>query len=364
MKVLFAQKGLCTRTAKLIWGLRLAAPDVEIHLALKNHPAWLPAVKGENTVTSLNLFGDKEGFRKVIDEVKPDVIHSSNYPDGITVWANELGMAPVLHDVHDLGSTQYVSYDVEAERRAITEADGVLTVSPELSAHLKDAYKVDCEFLWSTNCRAHFLPQAPVEPDKEFVYEGGFVYENADRMLPYNIATVMLHVPIPEAFWHRLYEEQIEALWKVGHRIDILSGHLKDAMSLNDWRRGRIFEDVKVRWGYDHLGAIGQMPGYVAGLATYAHRAPKHEGLHMAGPNKPFDYMAAGIPTVVQDWESLRTLVVGNGLGIACSNDFSDLNEQYANLLKIRARIPELREAWAMEDRIPALVKLYRELMA
>jgi len=108
VRVLFLQRQPCIRALKYAHGLRAALPD--LHLAFAYQGATLDALYGEGDELfdewiSLGHHPEPAGpIRRAIERARPDVIHSHNLPDLLTVLAIEAagGRVPVIHDIHDL----------------------------------------------------------------------------------------------------------------------------------------------------------------------------------------------------------------------------------------------------------------------
>jgi glycosyltransferase involved in cell wall biosynthesis len=99
--------------------------------------------------------------------------------------------------------------------------------------------------------------------------------------------------------------------------------------------RGYVQELVALGRGTDgralvnYIGPIAERPDLLAaaahahvGLALMPLGSDDVNMRHMAGAsNKPFDYMAAGLPVLVSDLEEWRDLYVAPGYGLACDPD-------------------------------------------
>ena len=87
----------------------------------------------------------------MLDELRPDVIHSHNLPDGLTVAALELADVPVIHDSHDMQSLRQTAYEdgfpelddpIALEQRAVEGSAGLVTVSDEMLEQIRNRYRV------------------------------------------------------------------------------------------------------------------------------------------------------------------------------------------------------------------------------
>ena len=155
MRVLFVQRQPCIRALKYAVGLRSAAPGV--HLGFACEGATLSQFYGEGDELFerwFHLDGDPRGdLERALDVFRPDVIHSHNLPDHLTVLASEVsaGRVPIVHDVNDLRSLRVTPYEdglpesdedhLDLERRAIEGSDALITVSDELLGEIEARHR-------------------------------------------------------------------------------------------------------------------------------------------------------------------------------------------------------------------------------
>ena len=153
MRVLFLQQQPCVRALKYAVGLRSAFPGIQLGFAYqgKTLSAWYGS--GDELFERWWDLGSEplKGLRQVGEEFRPDLIHSHNLPDSLTVIALELfaGRVPMVHDVHDLQSLRRTPYEhgfpepIEAlalEQLAIEECSALVTVSDELLEEIRGRY--------------------------------------------------------------------------------------------------------------------------------------------------------------------------------------------------------------------------------
>lgn len=145
MRVLFLQQQPCVRALKYAAGLRARRPDIRLAFACqgKTLSEWY-GCGDELFERWWRLGGEPLGeLDRILDDFEPDVVHSHNLPDSLTVLALEVagGDVPVVHDVHDLQSLRQTPYEhglpeperpLLLERRAVEGCDALVTVSEEL----------------------------------------------------------------------------------------------------------------------------------------------------------------------------------------------------------------------------------------
>ena len=153
MRVLFLQRQPCIRARKYAIGLRALRPDIRLGFACQGDTlsGWYGT--GDELFDQWwHLDADpRDGLRQVMSEFRPDVVHSHNLPDGLTVAALDVAGVPVIHDSHDMQSLRQTPYEdglpepahpLELERRAIEGASALITVSDEMLDEIRARYRV------------------------------------------------------------------------------------------------------------------------------------------------------------------------------------------------------------------------------
>jgi hypothetical protein len=186
MRVLFLQQQPCVRAMKYAVGL---AGSVTLGFAYRGRTlselygagdelfeAWYPL--GEDPAAALP---------EIVEAFGPDLIHSHNLPDELTVLALDTVDVPVIHDVHDMQSLRHTPYEdgfpepedpIGLERRAAEESAALVTISPELVEELAARYALPRRVLAYANyALARDLPATlpaprPPEGPPRLVYQG------------------------------------------------------------------------------------------------------------------------------------------------------------------------------------------------
>src|SRR6266540_2622970 len=154
MRVLFLEGQPCMRALKYAVGLR--GLDSELTLGF----AYRGMTLGEWYGSGDDLFEDwwrlgedlAHDLERAIDEFEPDLIHSHNLPDSLTVLALDLvhGEIPVVHDAHDLYSLRRTPYEdglpepedpLELEKLAIEGSAALVTVSDEMTVQIRARHR-------------------------------------------------------------------------------------------------------------------------------------------------------------------------------------------------------------------------------
>ena len=154
MRILFLQQQPCVRALKYSVALRGALPGIALGFAYqgKTLSEWYGS--GDELFERWWNLGEDPAktLQAVVDEFRPDLIHSHNLPDSLTAIALELfaDRIPVVHDVHDLQSLRRTPYEdgfpeprdtLALEQRAIEHCSALVAVSEELLDEIRSRYR-------------------------------------------------------------------------------------------------------------------------------------------------------------------------------------------------------------------------------
>ena len=110
MRVLFLQQQPCVRAMKYAVGL---AGQVELGFAYRGRTLSELYGAGDELFEAWYPLGDDPAaaLPEIVEAFAPDVIHSHNLPDELTVLALDSADVPVIHDVHDMQSLRRTPYE-------------------------------------------------------------------------------------------------------------------------------------------------------------------------------------------------------------------------------------------------------------
>jgi glycosyltransferase involved in cell wall biosynthesis len=349
MRILFLQQQPCSRALKYAAGLRSTGPDA-LHLGFAYRGLTLSALYGSGDELFdrwWHLDGrPTAGLRTAIAEFRPDVIHSHNLPDSLTVLALELteGGLPVVHDVHDLQSLRRTPYEdgfpepddpLELERRAVEGCAALVTVSDELLAEIDARHRVRAPTLVFPNYALRGdLPESiaaerPLEGRPRLVYQG-------------TLSTNGGHYDLRELFT-AIAAQGIELhVYPARHvdGYDALPGvHLHETLTPS--------------------ALLKALPSYDLGWAGFnAELNAPH--LDTALPNKAFEYLGCGLPVLTLCHRALSRFLEERGLGVSLDS-VEDLGRvlETIDLAELRSRVAAARFEFTFESRIEELLDLY-----
>jgi glycosyltransferase involved in cell wall biosynthesis len=359
MRVLFLQQQPCIRTLKLAAGLRGAPSGVRIGFACRGR-----------TLTGFYGTGDelfdrwwrlderadpRRALQDVLDEFRPDLVHSHNLPDELTVLALEVtgGAIPVVHDVHDFQSLRSTPYEdmfagegwgrgldpLTLEKLAVEGSSALLTVSDELLAEIAARYTLpDPAVVFGNYVLGDRLPAElpPAERPRgrpwRVVYQGtlssgGGHYDLKDLFRGLAAAGIDLHVypsrPVPEY---------------------------------------RSLPAVTCHDTLDPDALLRVLPHFDAGWAGFNDRL---NGAHLATvlPNKVFEYLGCGLPVLTLRHRALDRFVREHDVGIA----LDDVGDAAARLDAVdypalRSRVAAVRDSFTVERNIHRVLDVYERV--
>ncbi len=356
MRVLFLQQQPCIRALKYAVGLRAAREDWRLGFAYqgKTLSEWYGS--GDELFERWWDLGDDPAgaLPAVLAEFRPDVVHSHNLPDSLTVLAHEVadGRAPVIHDVHDLQSLRQTPYEhgfpeprdpLELERQALEESDAVVAVSDELLAAITARYRLEAPTLVFANYALRRDLPEDVDGDPPDGRPPRLVYQGT-------LSTNDGHYDLREIF---------RELVATGATLDVYpSREVPEYRAL-----ARDLQNLAYHETIAPAALLQTLPRYDFGWAGF------NDGLNRAHidtalPNKLFEYLACGLPVLTLDHRAIRRFLTEHGLGIALESP-SDLPAALArcDVTELRRRVAAARFAFTVEANIDRLADLYEEVV-
>lgn len=360
MRVLFVQRQPCVRALKYAVGLRTVDPQIRIGFAYQGRTLTEFYGAGDELFEGWwNLGEDARPAPELsaaIDEFQPDVIHSHNLPDVLTVLALELiGVhIPLVHDIHDLQSLRTTPYldgfpepvdPLELELAAIEGASALITVSSELVDVVRGRYELPERTLVVGNLALgrDRVPQLPEKSERDgmptIVYEGSLASDGG-------------HYDLRGIF---------ECLARDGFPVAIHPSRLAPD-----------YAHLATRWpamtchaSLDPATLMRTLPRYDLGWVGFnAGKNAAH--LDTVLPNKLYEYLGAGLPVVtLRDHLALRRFVEQEGVGIVV-DAVEDVAEavREIDLVALRRTVAHNRDRFTFESQLGQVADLYRTLAA
>ncbi len=354
MRILFLQRQPCVKTLKYAVGLRSAAPGIELGFAYQGRTLAELYGGGDELFDSWwQLPSDPSAqLSQVLAQFQPDVIHSHNLPDVLTVIALELtdGRVPVVHDVHDFQSLRKTPYEdgfpdpidpLAAERAAIEGSTALVTVSAELLAEIDARYqRPDLVRVFPNYAlRRDFLPPSlPSRHDgpPRVVYQGTLSVNGG-------------HYDLRDLF---------RSIVAGGVTLDI-----HPARPAPEYRElAAVTPGLRCHEPLPAHELLALLPRYDFGWAGF-NDTLNAAHLDTALPNKAFEYVACGLPVLTLRHKALARWVQQERVGIALES-LDDLGGQLAALdvPALHARTVAIRERFTVEANIATILDLYADV--
>ncbi len=352
MRVLFLQQQPCMRALKYAAGLSQRAPEIELGFAYRGLTLSQLYGTGDELFAGWWPLGHDPAARlpEILEEFAPDVIHSHNLPDELTVLALDetAGRIPVIHDVHDMQSLRRTAYEdgypepqdpLALERRAAQECAALVTVSDELAAELAARYRLPRHVLIYANYAlgadlpaARPLPAADPGDRPRIVYQGTLSVNGG-------------HYDLRELF---------SAIAAQGISLDVYPAR--------DVPEYRAIAGIRVHETLPSRELLGRLGDYDFGWAGF-NSTLNGPHLDTALPNKLYEYLACGLPVITLEHRALRRMLREERVGIALDR-VEDLGAALAaaDYGALRARVAASRERFTVEHEIDRIAALYREV--
>jgi glycosyltransferase involved in cell wall biosynthesis len=351
LRVLFVQQQPCVRALKYAVALRAARPDIRLAFAYRG--ATLSRLYGSGDELFERWYrlsmGLERDLRRTVAEFRPDVIHSHNLPDSLTVLALDVtqGNVPIVHDVHDLQSLRKTPYEdgfpepedaLGLERRAVEGSAALVTVSDELVDEVAARHSLPAHVLTFPNYALrrdlpHELPPAGRRRNGalRLVYQGTLAINNG-------------HYDLRKLF---------AAIAASNVKLDVYPNRpVPDYRGLG----------VKLRRKLTPARLLGALPAYDLGWAGF-NVALNRAHVDTALPNKVFEYIGCGLPIVTLRHKALARFVRANNLGVVLAG-LDDLAARLdaLDLADLRRRVAAVRFDFTAESQIRRVLALYESL--
>jgi glycosyltransferase involved in cell wall biosynthesis len=349
MRVLFLQQQPCVRALKYAAALRAVFPRFTLGFAYqgKTLSEWYGS--GDELFERWWKLGEEpaKGLAAAVDEFRPDLIHSHNLPDSLTVIALDLlaDRVPVVHDVHDLQSLRRTAYEngfpeprevLALERHAVENCSALVTVSEELVEEIRARYRSEAPTLVFPNyALQRDLPSELPPAERRNGHVPRLVYQGT-------VSTNGGHYDLRGIFLELVRE---------GLSLDVYpSRPVPEYAGLAGVRLHPTLPPSRL---------LAALPEYDFGWAGFN---ADLNGAHIDTclPNKAYEYVGCGLPVLTLGHRALSRFVGDGKLGLSLAT-LDDLAGQLAALdvVELRRRIASARHELTVEANIHRLVDLY-----
>jgi hypothetical protein len=341
------------RALKLAAGLRSAFPSIRLGFAYQGTTLTQWYGSGDELFERWWNIGSEptKGLRAAREEFRPDLVHSHNLPDSLTVIALELfaGRIPVVHDVHDLQSLRQTPYEdgfpeprkpLALEQLAVEGCSALVTVSEELLEQIRARYCVRAPTLAFPNyALRRDLPRVLPSAERRNGHPPRLVYQGT-------VSVNGGHYDLRGIF---------ETIVGEGLSLDVYPS--RNTPSYAEFA-GRL-PGLRVHATLSPPRLLAALPQYDFGWAGF-NSALNGAHLDTCLPNKAYEYVGCGLPVLTLGHRALARLVGEGCLGLSLAT-LDDLLGQLSavDLVEIRGRIAAARLELTVEANIGRLVELY-----
>jgi hypothetical protein len=353
MRILFLQRQPCVRALKYAAGLRSAFPRIRLGFAYQGKTLTQWYGSGDELFERWWNLGSEptKGLRAAGEEFSPDIVHSHNLPDSLTVIALELfaGRIPVVHDVHDLQSLRRTPYEdgfpeprkpLALEQFAVEGCSALVTVSEELLEEIRARYRVRAPTLAFPNyALRRDLPAVLPPAERRNGHPPRLVYQGTVSM---NGG----HYDLRGIFG---------AIVREGLSLDVYPS--RNTPTYAEFAGG--LPGLRVHATLSPPRLLAALPQYDFGWAGF-NSALNGAHLNTCLPNKAYEYVGCGLPVLTLGHRALARVVGEGCLGLSLAT-LDDLLGQLSavDLVELRGRIAAARLELTVEANIGRLVELY-----
>ena len=368
-RVLFLQPQPCIRALKYAHGLKQTLDGtISIVFGHLYHTLNVLYGYGDETFDKLvklrtdNLESD---IRRLVESHRPQVIHSHNAPDLLTVSAIEAvgNVVPIIHDSHEalsLRRTGYYATDdcmkmleeyPKQEKTANEGSDARIYVTEYVKTHIQQMYDVDREkdivfpnYVSESVVPQRFMQKLSVTDGQTHVVYVGAVTSRIEgcyydlREIFEEIANRKVHVHL----YVSLFGLEDKAYVKLAqeNRLIHYHGHVDQRILLQ--------EITQYDYGWAGFNANERNEGHV----------------DSALPNKIFEYLASGLPILAFPHKTIKGFVEEHEVGLVF-NDLDDMVNQLKNRetsTRLRENAIAARHGFTVERNINKVADLYRNV--
>jgi len=304
---------------------------------------------------------DRENLERSIHELteryEPDIIHSHNAPDFLTVSAvNAVDDTPVVHGTHDPLNMRKMGYYADDDEERIREYAEEEKMANERS---------DGRIYVTEGVRDYMQKRYGSNPGPNLVFHN---YVSSD-MIPTEFARKLSD---EDGEIHIVYAGTITSQIK-GHHYDLREifreiaergFHIHIFAAREDDAYRRLAEENKLIHYHGHLdqrALMQELTRYDYGWAGF-NDAMNKEHLDITLPNKAFDYIACGLPILTLPHKALSEFVEEHQVGVV----IDELDEMKGRLVEARAlreNVLKKRYEFTIEKNISRLIGFYANLI-
>jgi hypothetical protein len=326
------------------------------------HDVHLIAKKQVGFTEYYRTFSHYSDIGQCIESIKlhsdADIFHCHNEPSWFVCAVKEIfPNKPVVLDVHDTFLTRSTSEEADMalskglphvrvtteERNSFQLSDALVFVSDDVKQATVGEFNLSQPSIVLPSYVPYGLYQYHT---KEWM--GGLVYEGRVT-LPEEHQGLNLNTGANYCD----YEEVAREAKKTGIDFHLYAGREDEPF------KKAYEEEAFIHPGYDYKNLLRQISRHDWGLVGNSINGPQW---NMTLPNKLFDYMASGVPSVCINASASAKLVGEYGIGMEVSS-LEELAKRWGEHRQYRNNIWKRRKELSMEANIGRLLRLYGDLI-
>jgi glycosyltransferase involved in cell wall biosynthesis len=367
-RLLFLQPQPCIRTLKYAKALKdVLGSKISISLAHTGQELGALYGYGEEYFDNVAIRkGESHAsfVSKAIEETSPDIIHSHNAPDYLTITAKKVSRGiPVVHDTHEVLSLHHSGFfssdnEESLSRYAIEEkaanegSDARVYASHGIRGYIQRRYQVDTDndLVFRNYVSRSYLPRFPGKKLSENDGEIHIVYVGCITSLLRESHYYLLEI-FKEVARHKLHIH----IHPTSNLIT-RSSRAHEALAAKS-------EFIHYHKHMDRRRLLRQLTRYDYGWAGL-NGARNREHLEIALPNKVIEYVACGLPILAFPHEATKYFIERNDVGIVGEN-VDDIARQLREVdpSEFRSNLRKCRQRVIIEEKIGQLIDFYRQLV-
>jgi hypothetical protein len=368
LRVLFLQRQPCIRTLKYAKALRHVL-NGKISISLAHMGYGLSALYGYGEEYFDNILRKKgEGLNsfvsKAIKDTRPDIIHSHNAPDYLTIAATKVSEdIPVIHDTHEV---------LSVHRSGYFSGDNEESMSRYVSEEKEANERSDARIYATDGIRGYIQHQYQVDKHDDLVFLNYVSRGNVPKSFEKKVSEEdgQVHIAYVGSITSLLKESHYYLLdifrQVASHRLHI---HIHPASNLIT-RSNRAYKELAAKNQFIHYHRhmdrrrlLKQLTKYDYGWAGL-NRAKNTEHLDIALPNKVIEYVGCGLPVLTFQHRTIRNFVETNRVGLV-GEDVHDVARRLASVdaSDLRSNVERCRPTLIIEEKIRRLVRFYQRLI-
>jgi len=299
-----------------------------------------------------------ENVGELVRRFSPDIIHSHNAPDLLTISATRVvADIPIIHDTHEALSLRQTGYYVrdgpeeiakygDYEKAANERSDGRIYVSEGVRDHIQGRCSTnpDKDLVFHNYVCESIFPQcvrrkrSAIDGSTHIVYIGTLSDQQGDH---YNLLEIFREIADKGMHIHIYVTRENQAYKELGDASSFIHyhGHL------------------------DRIALLDELTEYDYGwLGLNEARNKPH--VDVAFPNKTLEYISCGLPILSFPHKTIGGFIEEHNVGLVFK-DADELSElvQDADIEKLRDNTARIRYQYTIERNIPRLLQFYAKII-